>query len=1078
MKKAIAWMAQNSVAANLLMLLILLVGGVSFTNVVQEVFPEASLDAVQIRVEYLGASPEEVEDGVVRRVEEQIESVEGIDRISSVAAENIGVVTAQLKLGTDVAKALDDIKAEIDRITTFPDEAEEPEVQELTSRRQVVQLAIHGRADERSLKELANRIKDDLTARALISYVRIDGVRDYEIAIEVSEATLRAYGLRLADVSAAVRRGSLDLPGGSVETQGEEILIRTKGQNYTAREFAEIIVVARPDGTTIRLGDLATVTDGFEDADLITRFSGEPAALVSVFRTSDERVLDIVEEVNNYLDTLRPTLPEGISVALWQDEARLLNSRLDLLIRNGRVGLILVIIALALFMNIRLAFWTSVGLFLSFIGVFAVMVYMGVSVNLLSLFAFILAIGIVVDDAIVIGENIFAEQERGAPPLQAAIRGAMRLAVPVTFAVFTTIAAFSPLLFVPGTIGKFMRNVPIIVIAVLVFSLIESLLILPAHLSHIKVKSNKKPNPILGLIERVQAAFSRQLARFTEGPLDRALRFSVQHYGLVIVTAISMVLLSVGSIAGGLVKFSFFPDIEGENVIARIEMPQGTTAEQTRLIAEFIEQKGRETIAELQAELPDDHPPLIKNVFSIVGEQPSLSATPLNNDQTNLIQANLAEVNFEMLEAEERDLSAVVFEQAWRDKVGVLPSVKSLSFQSALFSLGSPIQAELSAPTPALLDEAMARFKEELSQFAGVFDVEDDRELGKREVQLSLLPQARTLGVSLDDMARQVRSAFYGDEALRLQRGRDDIRVMIRLPKDERNALADLQNLRIRTPMGAEIPLSEVAEASFGFGPSAIQRRDRRRVTTVTADVNEDVVTADEVIANLEDEIIPAIQQDYPGLRVSFEGEQQQQTDALGALARGFVIALFVIYALLAIPFRSYIQPFIIMAAIPFGFIGAVIGHLFMDLSIGILSLFGIIGLSGVVVNDSLVMIDFINERRRAGLPMADAIREGGKVRFRPILLTSLTTFLGVLPLILERSLQAQFLIPMAVSLGFGILFATAILMMLVPALTMLNHKIGVFLQRKFHLHIEPVESDGLPEQEVPVIAPTGSAAR
>ena len=427
-----------------------------------------------------------------------------------------------------------------------------------------------------------------------------------------------------------------------------------------------------------------------------------------------------------------------------------------------------------------------------------------------------------------------------------------------------------------------------------------------------------------------------------------------------------------------------------------------------------------------------------------------------------------------MLEAEERDLSAVVFEQAWRDKVGVLPSVKSLSFQSALFSLGSPIQAELSAPTPALLDQAMVRFKEELSQFAGVFDVEDDRELGKREVQLRLLPQARTLGVSLDDMARQVRSAFYGDEALRLQRGRDDIRVMIRLPQDERNALADLQNLRIRTPMGAEIPLAKVAEASFGFGPSAIQRRDRRRVTTVTADVNEDVVAADEVIASLETEIIPAMQQDYPGLRVSFEGEQQQQTDALGALARGFVIALFIIYALLAIPFRSYIQPFIIMAAIPFGFIGAVIGHLFMGLSIGILSLFGIIGLSGVVVNDSLVMIDFINERRRAGLPMAEAIREGGKVRFRPILLTSLTTFLGVLPLILERSLQAQFLIPMAVSLGFGILFATVILMMLVPALTMLDHKIGVFLRRKFHLRAEPLESDGLPKQEVPVIAPTG----
>ena len=1077
MKNAIAWMVRNRVAANLLMVLILLVGAVSFTNVVQEVFPEASLDMIQVRVEYLGASPEEVEEGVVRRVEEQIESVDGIDRISSVAAENVGVVTAQLKLGTDVAKALDDIKAEIDRITTFPDEAEQPEVQELTSRRQVIQLAVHGQASERTLKELANRIKDDLTALPLISYMRIDGVRDYEISIEVSEATLRAYGLRLSDVSFAVRRGSLDLPGGSVETQGEEILIRTKGQNYTAKDFEEIIVLARPDGTTIRLGDLATVHDGFEDADLITRFEGEPAVLLSVFRTSDERVLDIIEEINSYLGTLRSTLPEGIEIDVWQDQGRLLQSRLDLLIRNGRVGLLLVILALALFLNIRLAFWTSVGLFLSFIGVFAVMVYLGVSINLLSLFAFILAIGIVVDDAIVIGENIFAEQERGKSPVEAAIQGAKRLFVPVSFAVFTTIVAFSPLLFVPGQIGKFMRNIPIIVIAVLAFSLIESLFILPAHLSHVKINSDKKPGRILGFIERIQNAFSRLLRRFIEGPLDRALGFSVRHYGLVIVTAISMILLSAGLVAGGLIKFSFLPDIEGENVIARIEMPQGTTAEQTRRVAVFIEERGRETIAELQAALPDDHPPLVKNVFSIVGEQPSLSATPLNADLTNLIQSNVAEVNFELLEAEERDLSAVAVEQAWREKVGVMPGVKSLSFQSAIFSLGSPVQAELSAPTPEMLDQAVERFKAELSQFAGVFDVEDDRELGKREVQLALLPQARTLGVSLDDMARQVRSAFYGDEALRVQRGRDDIRVMVRLPKDERNALADLQNLRIRTPTGAEIPLAEVAEASFGFGPSAIQRRDRRRVTTVTADVDEDVVAADDVIGNLEAEIIPAMQQDYPGLRVSFEGEQQQQTDALAALGRGFVIALFIIYALLAIPFRSYVQPFVIMAAIPFGFIGAVMGHLAMGLSMGILSMFGVIGLSGVVVNDSLVLIDFINERRRAGIPMADAIREGGKVRFRPILLTSLTTFLGVLPLILEKSLQAQFLIPMAVSLGFGILFATVILMVLVPALTMLNYEMEQFVRRTLRLHPDPVEGDGVSRQEISFGEPAGSAA-
>ncbi|MFQ5569743.1 MAG: efflux RND transporter permease subunit [Rhodothermales bacterium] len=1076
MKRAMAWMARNGVAANLLMVIILVAGFVSYSNVVQEVFPETSLDAVQVRVAYPGASPEEVEEGVVRRIEEQIESVDGIDRISSVAAENVGVVTAELKLGTDVARALDDIKAEIDRITTFPDEAEEPEVQELTSRRQVMQLAVHGPADERALKELAHRIKDDLTALGLVSYVQINGTRNYEVSIEVSEATLRAYGLRLSDVTAAVRRGSLDLPGGSVETEGEEILIRTRGQNYTAHDFREIIVLARPDGTAIRLGDLATVRDGFEEADLITHFDGEPAALVAIFRTSDERVFDIVEAVTGYLDELQPALPEGMAVDVWQNEARLLESRFDLLIRNGRIGLILVLLALALFLNLRLAFWTAVGLFLSFVGVFAVMIYLGVSVNLISLFAFILALGIVVDDAIVIGENIFAEQERGLPPLQAAVKGSTRLAVPVIFAVFTTIVTFLPLLFVPGQIGKFMSNLPIIVIAVLLFSLIESLFILPAHLSHIKVKSDKKPNTALQFVERIQGGFSRWLNRFIEGPLDRGLRFSVRHYGLVIVSAVSMILLSVGVVRGGLIKFTFMPEIEGENVIARVEMPQGTLAEQTRRVTALLEAKGREAVAELQAELPEDHLPLVKHVFTIVGEQPSLSALPIGGDQTNLIQAHIAEVNFELLEAEEREVSAQAFEQAWREKVGALPEARSLTFQSALVSFGKPIQAELSAPTPDLLDQAVARFKEELNQFAGVFEVEDDQEAGKREVQLSLLPRARALGITLDDLARQVRGAFYGDEALRIQRGRDEVKVMVRLPRDERNALADLHDLRIRTRTGAEIPLAEVAQVSFGFAPSTIQRRDRRRVVTVTANVDDDVVPAQEVIDNLRAEIVPAIQRDMPGLRVSFEGEQRQQAEAFGALGRGFFIALFVIYALLAIPFRSYVQPLIIMAAIPFGFIGAVIGHLVMGIDLAIISLFGVIGLSGVVVNDSLVLIDFINQRHHEGMPMAEAIREAGKVRFRPILLTSLTTFLGVLPLILEKSLQAQFLIPMAVSLGFGILFATVILMLVVPALTMLVHDVQQFVHRRFHRQDERTERDRLPERDVPLVTPAPSA--
>lgn len=1086
MKGTIDWMARNGVAANLLMFLIIVGGFISLSSVVQEVFPEFSLDSIQVRVEYLGASPDEIEESIVQRIEEQIESIEGIRRITSVASENVGVVTAELQLGTDVSDALDKIKAEVDRITTFPVDAEEPEVQELTNRSQVIQLAIHGDASERSLKELANRIKDELTTLPELSYVSVNGVRDYEISIEVDEATLRKYNLQLSDITMAVRRGSLDLPGGSLETTNEEILIRTKGQNYTADDFESIIVLARPDGTTLRLSDIATVVDGFEEADLSTRFDGNPAAFVEVYRTGDERVLDMVEVVQAYVEEIQPTIPAGISVDVWQNDARILDSRFNLLIKNGAQGLALVILALALFLDLRLAFWVSIGIFISFVGVFAVMLYMGVSVNLITLFAFILSLGIVVDDAIVIGENVFAEQSKGGSPLEAAIRAAQRLAKPVIFAVLTTVTAFSPLLFAPGALGKIMSQMPIIVIAVLVFSLIESLFILPQHLSHTKSEAERQKPTLMrriagGLIlylifsaimystqgtitpftmivfipvmliavyiDELQTWVKRGLEWNTNGPLQRGLEFATKHYGIVICTCLAMVLVSMGLIAGGYVKFSFFPDIEGENVIARIELPEGTPVEQTEEIATFIESTGREVAAEFQATLPEEHPPIINHIYTSVGMQPMLNRGPNANSGASPIQSHLAEINIELLDAEERELSAEVFEGVWRERVGQIPNVKSIAFQSAVISLGKPIQLEVSAPTPEELELAVERFKAELNEFAGVFEIEDDQDPGKREVKLALKPQARMLGVTLDDLARQVRAGFYGDEALRIQRGRDDIRVMVRLPQDERNALADIQNLRIRTPAGAEIPLAEVATAAFGFGPSAINRTDRRRVATITADVDPEIITAQQVVTALEAENIPAVIRDYPGVRAGFEGEQREQADTNAALLQGFMIALFVIYALLAIPFGSYIQPLIIMAAIPFGFIGAILGHYFLGISFGLLSVFGIIGLSGVVVNDSLVLIDFVNQRAREGLPMREAIIDAGKARFRPILLTSITTFLGILPLILERSVQAQFLIPMAVSLGFGILFATFIILLLVPALAMWQHDITTFFE-------------------------------
>jgi len=1061
MKKAIAYMAQNSVAANLLMLLILFLGLLNVSRIPQEIFQEASLDAVEIRTDYLGASPEEVEDGVVRRIEEAIEGIDGIDQISSVAAENVGVVTASLKLGADVGKALNDIKSGVDRINTFPAEVERPVVRELTNRRNVLQIAIYGDASEHTFKALAEQVKDDLTALDEISFVRLTGVRDYEISIEVSENTLAAYGLRLSDIAAAVGRGSLDLPGGSLETRSEEILVRSKGQRYTARDFEEIIVLASPTGASVRLSDLATVTDGFKEDNLIARFGGQPAVLVSVSRSGDERVPDIAEATKAYLTDLRSQLPEGISVDTWRNEHYYLESRLNLLIRNGIAGFILVTLALVLSMNLQLALWTSFGLLVCFIGTFSVMAFLGVSIDMTSLFAFIIAIGIVVDDAIVIGESIFREQERGVPPMRAAVQGAQRLCIPVTFAVLTTIAAFSPMLFVPGSIGKLMASIPTVAITVLVFSLIESLFILPAHLSHMKRK--KSSGRIVRRLNLIQSATTRALERFTHGPLDRVLRFTTRRYILVLVSSVILIGLSLTIVGSGLIQFVFLPEIEGEVVTAPIEMPPGTTAERTQQIAELLEAQGHEAAAELQASLPENHSPVVTNTMTVVGDQPSLMLEPMSADQHLIVQPHLGEVSFELTSAETRKFPALRFEEVWRDKVGEIPGVSSLVFQASLISLGSSIRAELTASTPQALEEAAVRFRDELTSIAGVSNIDDDRDRGKREVQLELLPESRSLGLTFEDMAQQVRNAFFGAEALRIQRGRDDVRVMTRLPEEERNSPEDLKRLRIRTPAGAEVPLSEVAEVSFGTGPASIYRRDRRRVITISADVNEEETTLNKVLDRLESTIIPEMQGKIPGFRVSFEGEQRQQADAMDALTRGFIIALFVMYALLAIPFRSYVQPFIILAIVPFGFVGALIGHIFMGLSLSTLSLWGIVALSGIVINDSLVLIDYINKRSRAGMSMEEAIWEGGKVRFRPILLTSVTTFLGVLPLILEQSTQAQFLIPMAVSLGIGVLFATAILMMLVPALMMLHYRMG-FLLRRGHSDLSENEFSIRPE--------------
>jgi multidrug efflux pump subunit AcrB len=1044
-------MAGHPVAANLLMIFILAAGVFSMSAVVVEVFPDFDLGAVQVRVEYPGASPEEVEEGIIQKIEERVESIEGVSQINSTASEGVGVVFIELNLGENTASRLDEIKAEVDRITSFPADAEKPEVTEVTSRSRVMELAVHGDAPERTLKEIANRIKDDLSTMPEISYVQTSGVRDYEISVNVSNDVLRAYGISLDDVAMAIRRASLDLPGGRVDTESEEILVRVKGRNYDRADFAKIIVRGSRDGATLRLDQIATINDGFQDADLLTLYNDDPAAMVQVFRTSDEQVLEIVRVVETYLETEAvPSMPKGVEVSIWQNDAELLESRINLLRKNGIIGLILVLIALTLFLDLRLSWWVAVGISLSFIGTFAVMPWLDISINMMSLFGLILAIGIVVDDAIVVGENIYSEREKGRGPLESAIKGTQRVAVPVVFAVLTTVAAFTPLLFVPGSIGKFLKFIPMIVIAVLLFSLIESLFILPHHLSHLPEHAHMRLPRGLRWVEKIQAAVQSALQRFIDGPVDRTVRFATEHYGVVIASAIALVLVAMGLVAGRYISFSFLPRIEGDNVIAQVEMPQGTPAGRTQEVASYIEAVGRQVADSLAREAGSDHPSMVEDVFVSVGRYPSADGGPGAGALPTFVESSKAEVNFRLLDAEQRDVMSSDFEKAWREAVGDLPGTRSLTFSSQVINLGAPVQLEVSHPDTAVLFLAAAEIQEELGAYAGVYDVRNDQDVGKREVELKLRPQARTLGVTLDDLARQVRAAFFGSEAVRVQRGREEVRVYVRLPKDERSSLADIQQYRIMTPSGAAIPLRELADVAFGTAPSTIRRVDGRRIVTVTAEVDRTVITGSEVNAELTNTILPAAQERFPALRYGFGGEQREQSRALGGMIRGFILALFVMYTLLAIPFGSYIEPLIIMAAVPFGFIGAVFSHLFMGIDLGMLSMFGLVGLSGVVVNDSLVLLDFVKSEHREGKPMDEAILSAARIRFRPILLTTMTTFLGVFPMIIERSVQAQFLVPMAVSLGFGVLFATFVIMVLVPALTMLQHDaLGRFRARK-----------------------------
>lgn len=1041
MKATIAWFAEHPVAANLLMGFMLVAGLVSLNTVAQKVFPEFTLEIIQVEVRYIGAAPGEIEQSIIQPLEQRLQSIEGVAEMTATAGDGVGYVKLEFKRATDISKALDDVKSEVDRITVFPEEAEEPVVTQISNRTRVVEVALFGDVSEPVLRELVYQVRDELSLLGNISLVEVIRARDYEISIEVPQDTLRAYGLTLVELSAIVRGESLELPAGDIDTAAEDVLVRTLGRNFTQRDFEEIIVRSSAEDGVVRLKDIAGVVDGFTERAESATFNGQPAVFLQVFRIGDERVLDVVDDVKNYLDTeLRPSLPPGVDVAIWRNDAKELESRLSLLIKNAVIGLLLVCIALSLFLDLRLALWVALGIGVSFIAALMVMSVLGLSINQLSMFGFILAIGIVVDDAIVTGENIFAKGEAGLQPMKAAVSGAQRVSTPVIFAVATTVAAFVPLLFLPGTIGKFLGDIPAVVIIILSLSLVESLLILPHHLSHIDV--GKTPSGrLFQLFDRLRQGADRGLRRFVDGPLERALHFATRHWGVTLLGGFSCLLLTFGVLSAGYVKFSFFPQIEGQYVTASIEMPEGTSLQRSSAVTARVAEIGTAVAAEIAAEFAGGGE-IISARYLLVGAEDSTA--PPTGGAVSIPGPNQASVLFELIPPEQRDFSSSLLEERWRRALAELHGVAQISVDSNLVSLGFPVQLEVSAQSDVALREAIDAVETGLGSLLGVYDIRNDLDAGKREFKVLLKDEARRYGLTLESLAGQVRAAFFGSEALRVQRGRDEVRVYVRLPQQERRYISDLYDLRIATPDNDFVPLNQVAVIEEGLSPATINRRNGRRIITITANVDDNVITGQIANDYLRAQVLPQVEQRLPGVSFDFGGEQREQAEVGGVLGRNFLLALFAIFTLLAIPFRSYLQPIIVMMAIPFGLVGAVLGHVLLGINLGLLSIFGLVGLTGVVINGALVQIDFANEMRRNGMEPRLSWVEAGKNRFRPIFLTALTTFLGVSPLILEQSVQAQFLIPMAVSIAAGVVMGTGIQMLIVPALGAMLDSFGL----------------------------------
>jgi len=1021
----IEWFARNAVAANLLMVILLAGGLYSVTTIKKESQPPIDTNFITVSMPFLGSSPEDVEEGILIKVEEAIQDIEGIQEIVSTGRRGSGTVRIEVSSGYDVLEVMNEIKSRVDAISTFPDNTENPVVSRTRFQQQVNLVSVYGDVDERTLKEYAKQVRNEIVSLPGITRAELLGSRPYEISIEVSEFTLEQYGMTLNEVAAAIRRGSLDLPAGSIRSDAGDIQLRTKGQAYTGLDFEDILVRTNPDGSRILLKDVADIKDDFADTGRFSEFNSKQTFTIQVLSVGDQNELEISQKVRDYVAAKQTSMPSGVGMTAWADVTYYLKGRLDMMVKNLVIGALLVFLSLALFLRLKLAFWVIVGLPVAFLGTFFLMPLFGITVNLISLFGFILVLGIVVDDAIVIGESAYTTMRAKGHSVDNVLEGVLKVAMPATFGVLTTIAAFIPILMVSGVMGNFFSAIGWVVTLCLVFSIVESKLILPAHLAHMKVRhySEDTHNSLI----RFQRFFSEGLHTFVDNHYSPFLVKCLQRRYLTLSVFISLLILTIGLLAGGVLRSVFFPDIAADFVQVDLLMNEGTPAARTHDAIRQLQDGLWELDAEISKEQGVESGALVSGVLSFA----------LNDTSGQIIT--------ELVKEENAVIAGPEVLRRWREHVGEVPGAKQLGFSVAEGpGGGAAISLQLIGADIEQVGRASQELTRRMSTYQGLYDIRNSYERGRPEIKLNVKPEAEALGITLQDLASQVRAGFYGTEVQRIQRGQDEVKVMVRFPRDERDSVGYLDNMKIRTPNGGRVPFRAVADVELTESPSLIQRFDRERAVRVSAEVDKEKYEPKKIQDDIMKKELPEVLAKFPGVRFKLSGVSQQQVEIQGDLLRGGLLAIFLIYALMAIPLKSYAQPLIIMSVIPFGIIGALIGHLILGIPVSMTSYFGIIALSGVVVNDSLILVDFVNREREAGIPLTRAVRNAAKTRFRAILLTSLTTFLGLAPIaIFETSLQAQLVVPMAASLAFGILFATVITLLLIPVLYLILDDLG-----------------------------------